>query len=241
MLPKANLGKPLFNDENYFFLKLIRYMILTFNWLKTQRKYKSETNPFRIIWVNPGEVYEKKIHYPRQRLPVCVVGKSDFDQHNEKIVAGQEQLKQKVVDGLDWEKTDMHEKQLENFLKKGRTKEQLFEYYDNQVELYNSIKQRGFKPPLGIEEGKSGIELNWKPKSISVNIGRDGSFYLYTGSHRLRIAKILKLDKIPVKVTARHESWQKIREEVVSEYNSGSLSEHNLKYKDHPDISYLLE
>jgi len=216
-------------------------VIIIFNWFKTQRKYQSETNPFRIIWVNPGEVYEKKTSYPKLKLPICVVGESDFDRHIEKTVIGQEQLKQKVVDGLDWEKTDMHEEQVEIFLKRGKTEEQLFEYYDNQVELYNSIKQRGFKPPLGIEEGKSGIELNWKPESISVNVGRDGSFYLYTGSHRLRIAKILKLDKIPVRITARHENWQKIREEIVSEYNSGSLSELSLKYKDHPDISYMLE
>ena len=52
---------------------------------------------------------------------------------------------------------------------------------------------------------------------ILVNIGRDGDIFFEDGRHRFVIAKILRLDKIPVRVFVRHKQWQQKREKNIKE------------------------
>lgn len=46
---------------------------------------------------------------------------------------------------------------------------------------------------------------------VGVNVGCDGSLLINSGFHRLAIARILRLDEIPVQVIVRHREWQRTR------------------------------
>lgn len=51
---------------------------------------------------------------------------------------------------------------------------------------------------------------------ITVNVGRDGQPIFNDGRHRLAMAKLLKIDKIPVKIAVRHPLWNEFRAEIFA-------------------------
>jgi len=73
--------------------------------------------------------------------------------------------------------------------------------------LYNDIKNSGYLTNREVWREKDRTKI--KPEDIAVNIGRNGEFIYENGKHRLSIALILELEKIPVRVVVRHEKWQK--------------------------------
>ena len=88
-------------------------------------------------------------------------------------------------------------------------------------ELFDRVASDGYRtqrqlaseedPPLG---------RKWFPcpeyYEIDVNISRDGELlFNFNGRHRLAVAKILDLERIPVRVFARHERWQRRRTEAL--------------------------
>jgi len=67
-----------------------------------------------------------------------------------------------------------------------------------------------------------------RANEIMVDIGRDGEILFVDGRHRLTIAKLLELDRIPVIVTVRHREW-------VEKIASGDLD----GVESHPDIEAM--
>ena len=100
-------------------------------------------------------------------------------------------------------------------------------------ELYKSIRDHGYKTQkqLIIEgESKGGPTLlETLSREIVVDIGRNGDLLLAEGHHRLSIAKILELDKVPVVIAVRHEKWV---DELESRYHNDEFYAHDR----HPDI-----
>ncbi len=92
---------------------------------------------------------------------------------------------------------------------------------------------------------------------ITVNIGRDGTLFLDDGRHRLLIARIAGLEKVPIRIVARHELWQEIRDMIVTDVRDDQLDEKvkNGTYSvethhdfftdedsiDHPDVGDLFD
>jgi len=76
---------------------------------------------------------------------------------------------------------------------------------------------------------------------VTVNIGRYGEFLFSDGRHRLAIAKILRLPKIPVVVAWRHREWALFREEILDfvKQNSAGKTLHPLIHPDLSDIPSL--
>lgn len=95
---------------------------------------------------------------------------------------------------------------------------------DHLDRLYKKIDEDGYQTQYQI--GSCGDILECYIEEVCVDIGPDGDFYLVDGRHRLAIARILGLEKIPVAVLARDKEWMKRRE---LEWNK----EESI---DHPDI-----
>ena len=74
--------------------------------------------------------------------------------------------------------------------------------------LYWEIKENGFKPQAELESDNPLDE-------IRVQIGRKGDLLLEEGKHRIVIAQLLKLDRVPVLVTRRHTEWENLRQAVL--------------------------
>jgi len=101
-----------------------------------------------------------------------------------------------------------------------RRLDDLFESIDR--EGYRSQRERlGNDPSVGFR--------HCLRQEITVDVGRDGELLLVCGKHRLAIAKLLGLDRVPVVVLVRHESWMERR---------ATLSRRGQRL-DHPDVPVL--
>lgn len=114
-------------------------------------------------------------------------------------------LKQRVVDGLDYDKIPEFRENLER-IKRGvkpdncSSEEQYRAKYVRFENLYKAIKSSGYKTQ---RELKTGQPFN----EIRVQVGRRGNLLLEEGMHRLAIAQVLKFQEIPVIITRRHAKW----------------------------------
>jgi len=162
-----------------------------------------------IIFVNP-----KNIH---------LAMKKEFDVFNfkgkvlsgnwDKEVAEFENLdfftfyKKKIEKDIPWKETEYYQRVIKQ-IKSGNFKWSCknVEEFDRRCEewdsLYARIKEEGYK-------------RGWHEDEVSVNIGRNGEMIFNNGRHRLTFAKLLGIDKIPVKVTVRHKKWVAFKREIL--------------------------
>lgn len=108
--------------------------------------------------------------------------------------------------------------------------------------LFEKIETEGFQTQYEIGEKQPGTPLNSYPWSITVNIGRDGTFIFNNTAHnRLAISKLLGVEEIPVLVVVRHSEWHAIREEIKAASAPEELSATAREYLDHPDVRQFVD
>ncbi|MDR9432024.1 MAG: hypothetical protein RI568_15185 [Natronomonas sp.] len=125
--------------------------------------------------------------------------------------------------------------------------------YRTQRELLEADSARGLR-----NGGRGFFNLGEQAvvrHEIAMNVARNGTFLLNDGRHRLAIALLLDLDRVPVRIVVRHAEWQRLRNrlyESAIDRASGTwdrdaaeeiLSEHPTTVKqglDHPDLRTLL-
>jgi len=88
-----------------------------------------------------------------------------------------------------------------------------FRYLDG---LYDAIRQDGFRSQweMVLRDPERGFR-DWFENEITVDVGRDGELLLVCGKHRLTIAKLLGVDRIPVLFLVRHPEWMARRREAL--------------------------
>ena len=189
-----------------------------------------------IIFINPSKIiYEKDLNEINWRLflkflkplfnPKIKIQIIDGDWDlKENLKLFNEDIKHKsyyhhFIKGIDWKDTPYYKREkklyLEGMLRKEyKSIEDLnlkYKYLDN---LYEKIKQEGYKTQREIIE-LEGISMNYGrgvivrklDDDITVAIGRDGDIIFLDGRHRLNIAKILNIKKIPVRVLVTHPNF----------------------------------
>ena len=138
-------------------------------------------------------------------------------------------FKKRIEKGIPWKETEYYQR-VRKLIKKGNFKWTCknTDEFDKRCEewdrLFERIKAEGYKK-------------GWHEDEISINIGRNGELIFNNGRHRLTFAKLLKIDKIPVKITVRHKEWVTFKKEIL-EY---SLNYKNRVYEKltHPDLSSI--
>ena len=159
--------------------------------LINQRKNTLYIDPRKI------ELHSRPEFYSLQNSLIAQVRDGDWDLN---YAAHAEEdfyisLKQFIVSG-EWESTP-HYKRIIKEMDEGSVKWgcsdalQFKEYLNNIVKMMNHIKVFGYD------------DLNSNDR-VEVNISRDGKYFLNTGRHRLAIAKILGIEKIPVNINTIH-------------------------------------
>jgi len=123
---------------------------------------------------------------------------------------------QHFINGMDWKDTPYYKREVKRYLegqvrKKYKSIRELnlkFNYHDN---LFEKIKSNGFKTQKKIIESNGfiinygrGANIRKIDDDITVGIGRKGDIIFFDGRHRLNVAKLLKLKKIPVRVLVIH-------------------------------------
>ena len=126
---------------------------------------------------------------------------------------------QHFVQDINWQETPYYKREKERYLNGLVRKEYKsiadlnlkFKYHDK---LFDKIKQEGFKTQREIIKS-NGTVINYgrrkiirKPDDeITVGISRNGDIIFFDGRHRLNIAKILNLKKIPIKILVIHPDF----------------------------------
>ncbi len=122
---------------------------------------------------------------------------------------------------IDWKDTPYYKREVKRYLNGVVRKEYKslndldlkFKYHD---QLFEKIKLEGFKTQHEIIKSK-GITINYgrgsiirkEDDDITIGIGRYGDKIFFDGRHRLNIAKLLKLEKIPVRILVAHPDFMK--------------------------------
>jgi len=70
---------------------------------------------------------------------------------------------------------------------------------------------------------------------MTIFIGSEGELIYKNGQHRLSIAKLLNLDKVPIQILYRHKDWLKFRKEILT-YIRGKMKGKALRPLLHPDL-----
>lgn len=149
-------------------------------------------------------------------------------------------LRQRFVEGRDWEDTVYveeynYEDTYDDFEEFLQTR---CRYVDR---LYADIEENGYRPNSAGENEFD--DSRWEAiqqLEPLVAIGRDGEFYHVDGTHRMAIAKILGIERVPVMVAARHVEWQALRDEIATAESPADLSERAVAHVSHPDMRDVL-
>lgn len=161
----------------------------------------------------------------------------DWDTHEDEFTEIWEYnaIKQRFKHGIPWEETDFFNLHLELIEEHGRSyksesKCELLNRCKRYDDIFNDIKENGYKTQR--DQGQI------KPdREITVNIGRTGKLLFNGGGrHRLSIAKILNIEKIPIIIKVRHKLWQNLRDEIQ---NNG-FPEGREELRNHPDLQDVI-
>ena len=250
--PPPSLEKHLFKVYSHY----LRFYVKAWTWYRYDRHNAAPLYPLKTFWIDPEEIehgtYRKQIEeIDGTLLPKVLDG--DWDQKIYRIEDEEpyKSMKKHFDEGLDWEKTPRYQNMLEKIEKEGkayyggwiRSEEELKEIFESIDRLYNNISDNGYLSQKEIRNKESIVNEDLRPdhyanelNEIAVDIDRNGKIIFEESRHRLAIAKLVDIEKIPVRILTRHEKWQEKRNKAVEKPET--LDE---KFRDHPDIEYLLE
>lgn len=217
--------------------------ILNCQWIRLRYRVvhnKSIRNPLYPIWVDPSQI----IHVVAGGVlptssPFCLdrsIG-GDWDMHiarTQRSVGdlGDQEQGLILIEDTDihqafsshfnnqvpWEDTDFY-KRVVGQIKQGKRKWRCStaEEFDQRLQdvdkLFNTIREQGYKTQLELHTPRTWDE-------IRLAIGRSGELILFDGRHRLSIAKILELKRIPAIVSIRHSQWDGDLETIQQLYGN---------------------
>ncbi len=220
------------------YLRLIRMRWNCFRNGKLSNRF--DLDPYKVIEIDPEKVKKymsRDDYFDIWRYAGKILDgdwdllNNDFEKH---IIY--RSLKAYLKEGKSWKDTDYYESLKEKLEREERGRNHQRKTVDKRVKergelyrkLYRSIEKYGYKTQeqLVDEEPLDGFFERGQEvySEITVNIGRKGDFILNDGRHRFACAKLLDLNKIPVRVLVRHEKWQTFREELknlLDEKNNG--------------------
>jgi len=235
--------------------------------------------PRRLYWVDPKSVthYISGKYFDMLRDTGSVVG-GDWDVNSDRLVEDTgtyQTFVEHFENGIPWEEIESYQRKLKK-VRSGNSKryptveafERKYTLYDR---LYNTFSQSEYltqkeltnnQATTGIGDGGHAFFPLLTGSSIirheiTVNVGRDGTLFLDDGSHRLLIARIAGLENVPIRIVARHELWQEIRDMIVIDIRDDQLDKkmkngtypvktHHDSSTDrvsieHPDVDVLLD
>jgi len=135
-------------------------------------------------------------------------------------------FKERIEKKIPWEQTEYY-KRVSEQIRNGN-----FKWSCKNIEEFDRRREEWDR--LFAKIKKEGYKKGWHEDEVSLNIGRNGEMIFNNGRHRLTFAKLLKIDKIPVKVTARHKNWVAFKREIL-EYSQNY--KHRIYEKlTHPDL-----
>ena len=207
------------------------------------------SEPFTVIHVDPQRILRRAPRDIDRWRNIGEVRDGDWDRSNRTLEDGVKY--RSVIDrfenGTPWEDTEIYREALERIGNGDshwngcRSVDDLTQRVEHIEKLHEEIKTSGFKSQSALRGASvksillSG-SFDRSKTDVAVAIGRDGEFLFIDGNHRLAIAHVLGLERIPVRIVVRHTMWQEIHEEIQRTDSPQMLSEKTRSHLDHPDV-----
>ena len=227
------------------YYKYLKTITKTYCYLKYDKKNIAPFKPLKIYYINPNKI--KKPKNPPQFhsfLPTIRGGDWDKNTHSIEETLIFQSFQQHFEQGKDWEETDFYQEkkrelEIGNSQYNRNSNRNIDEVMEDIDSLYSSIEENGFKEQEDLERtiaaNKTFDHHLREFNEIKIMYSRNGTPLISSGHHRTIIAKLLDIDKIPVRVKAKHKEWQEVRNQAVK--NPEKLTK---KQKQHPDIKNLI-
>ena len=186
------------------------------------RQWSEDIDVNKIYWINPNHIEYACVlqkDYDKFADRGKIVG-GDWDQQAKKITEldTYQAFEARFVHNKPWVETQFYHRVL-NEIAQGKikwgckTKAEFEQRLQNLESLYYTIKEQGYKTQQELSQTQS-VSFTGEDE-VTVQINRYGDYMFDDGKHRLIIAKLLKLEKIPVKVTIRHTKWYQFRKDIL--------------------------
>lgn len=188
----------------------------------------TDADPLKIVWIDPDEI-TYNVSDPSIPLRFGKVYGGDWDDTDRRFTDRPVYrcLDAHFTEGVPWDQTEYHRRK-RRALERGRstrgctTVDDLPDYFARIDALYEAIDTEGYKTQrtLARESPAETTRQNLDAPTpgtneIGVCIGRHGEpIRGYRGEHRLAIAKLLEIDRVPVQILVRHREWQRVRDRV---------------------------
>ncbi len=170
-----------------------------------------------------------------------VVG-GDWDlkvQNREDVVANADKyngIRQHFSEGIPWQDTILFKREYtkrfrsQGTIKGASTLSELAKLYEKKYDvLFEQLKRKGF---LSVDD-------DGRIDPVYIYLNRYGKIiYTSNGNHRLAMALLLGIEKIPVLVWWRHKKWQVTRKKYIR-LNAYERKEQYPQLLDHPDLLNL--
>ena len=221
---------------------LEKKLLLSKNRLKYGKLYFN-----KIYWVNPKKIqYGSKIRINTWYYFSRIID-GDWDQSTAKFEdrAIYQAIKQRFKEGKKWEDTDYYQKLMNKknngIIRKDYNKEKYDEKFRKLELLYYEIKRNGYKLKRELPSSKRWFvkfDVQTILDDISVDIGRDGQLLIVHGKHRLSMAKLLDISKIPIIIIKRHKKWMEFRQNLIFFFRNHQNNKFH-QVLTHPDLQNI--
>ena len=220
----------------------IRLLKYKWEWKKQSKKRDSALDVHKIVWINPITVkYASLTEFDPWRYRGAVID-GDWD-HLEKQFEDMDvylAFKERFTEGKTWEDTSFYQLILNainngHFVWNCRNEDDLKRRCEKLDSLLQRIHCTGYKTQNEIVAAKKNGESVRIEEEICVNVGRNGNLIFNDGAHRLAIAKVLEIDRIPVEITVRHPEWMQFRKQILHFADEGYDGITLLPFT-HPDL-----
>jgi hypothetical protein len=224
--------------------RIAKWLLLKFRWkLESIQSRDYALDIDKTHWLNPQIIRYSSL----KEFDICKYkGKTiggDWDRLEKRLEKIDIYVASKEVflNGKKWDETVFYKRILAR-IKKGeflwgcKNKSELDQRYRNIEILYHKIRNDGYKSQreLSTKDDYNPMIID---DEITVCVGRYGDLLFSNGAHRLSIAKIVGIKKVPVKVAVRHPRWMNFRKRVLlhAKKHGGKIS-HSIT---HPDLCHM--
>jgi hypothetical protein len=213
-----------------------------------RRRYRAPAAPWRSIEVDPADVERFTTVSLLWGLGRVRGGEWDRPANTRRLddLRLVEGLRQRFHEDRAWEDTVYWERLEERFADGERVRgyDDIEALRERRLpgldDLYASIREDGYRPNEGhLYDDPGEVEYVHELEPL-VLLARDGEVLWTEGYHRLVLARLAGVDRIPVYVLRRHERWQRTRDGLaatVPDERPATLA----AAADHPDAADMVD
>lgn len=215
---------------------LIKALVYRIRWEKNRLFYRIRSlfspykilDPDKIFWIDPqlielhtnftknpdSDPIDRVFHMIKDKGRI-LSGDWDLSSFRLEDTEVYKAFKQRIKTKTPWQETEFYRNGLAR-IESGKMffRSTTREEWEQRIQFLDSLitdmSQKGYIPGFQLLPDKGLTALFLRPEmseEISINIGRDGQYLFQNGRHRLVLAQLLGIKKVPVRVHVRHQIW----------------------------------